>query len=66
VITPGERRHLPGEPGTGAADALGDEPEALPVGLLRESATQLAIVLGQLLGIASGEIVCMRRVATAS
>ena len=52
VIAPGQRGRLPGEPGTGPADALGDEPEALPVRLVREPATQLAIGLGQLLGIA--------------
>ena len=52
VIAPGQRRRLPGEPGTGPPDALGDEPEALPVRLVREPAPQLAIGLGQLLGIA--------------
>ena len=52
VIAPGQRGGLPGEPGTGPADALGDEPEALAVRLVREPAPQLAIDFGQLLGIA--------------
>ena len=71
----GQRRARPAQP-------LGDEPEPLAVRLVREAAAELAVGLGQVLGVAgqprrerprdagppaaAAAIVCISRVATAS
>ena len=47
-----DRRGLPGERGAGSTQPLGDEPEALPVGLVREAPAQQAVGLGERLRVA--------------
>ncbi len=81
LVAPGQGRRLPDERGARPAQPLGDEPEALAVRLVGEAPAELAVGLGQVLGVARearGEgratwsagietaIVCIRRVATAS
>ena len=53
TVSTGERRGLTNQGGTGSAQAFGNEPEALPVGLIREAPAKLAIGLGKILGVAS-------------
>ena len=51
-VASGERCLLAGEVGPRPAEPLGDEPEPLAVRLVRKAAAQLAIELGQELGVA--------------
>ena len=77
-----DRRGLPGERGPGPAQPLGDEPEPLPVRLVREAPPEQPVGLGQRLRVAgqaqcqraarrgrpttAAASVCISRVATAS
>ena len=51
-VAAGPRRGLAGQAGPGPTQSLGDEPEPLAVRLVREAASQQAVRLGQLLGVA--------------
>ncbi len=82
VVVAGPRAGVVGQGDAGATQSLGDEPEALAVRLVGESAAQLAVGLGQVLGVAAEprrqgarhvrspdvatDTVCMSRIATAS
>ena len=50
-IPPGQRRRLADEVRSRPAQPLGDEPEALAVRLVGEAPAELAISLGQVLGV---------------
>ena len=81
-VAAGQRSRLAGQRGPRPAQPLGDEPEALAVRLVGEAAAELAVGLGQVLGVAgearreraarparpatAAATVCIRRVATAS
>ena len=52
VVPAGQRRRLAGEGRAGSAKPLGDEPEALPVRLVGKAPAELAVGLGQVLGVA--------------
>ena len=52
AVASGPRRRLAGEGRARPAQSLGDEPEALAVRLVREAPPELAIGLGQVLGVA--------------
>ena len=51
-VAPGQRRRLADEVRARPAQPLGDEPEALAVRLVGEAAAELAVGLGQVLGVA--------------
>ena len=81
-VAPGQWRRLADERSPRPAQPLGDEPEPLAVRLVREAPAELAVGLGQVLGVArepgrerhaatwspddAAAIVCISRVATAS
>ena len=51
-VASGPRRRLAGQRRPRAPQPLGDEPEALPVRLVREASPELPVGLGQVLGVA--------------
>ena len=81
-VPPGPRRGLADQRGPRATQSLGDEPEPLPIRLVREAAAELPVGLGQVLRVAretrrerprhagradvAAATVCISRVATAS
>ena len=56
-----DRRRLPGQRGAGATQPLGDEPEALSVGLVREAPAEQPVGLGERLGVAGRDAARARR-----
>ena len=52
VVVAGARSRVVGQRHAGPAQALGDEPEPLAIGLVREAAAELSVGLGKGLGVA--------------